>query len=74
MKEKYQKEGYLREQMRAIQTELGEGQDGAEIEEFREQLEKLDIREEDKAKVRKELDRLALLSPSSPDYNVCGRT
>ncbi|MBE5758766.1 MAG: endopeptidase La [Clostridiales bacterium] len=68
--ERYQKEGYLREQMRAIQTELGEGQDGTEIEEFREQLEKLDIREEDKAKVRKELDRLALLSPSSPDYNV----
>jgi ATP-dependent Lon protease len=48
-----QREMFLREQLKAIQKELGEGESGNEIEELRERLDKLEL----PADVRKEVDR-----------------
>jgi len=58
--DKTQKEYYLREQVKAIQVELGE-KDGivAEVEEYRERLKELALPEEVEAKVNKEIDRLS---------------
>ncbi len=69
--DKSQKEYYLREQLKAIQKELGEkeGQQ-EEIEAYKEKLEKLTLPEEVVAKVEKELDRLSKLSQGSPEVGV----
>ena len=69
--EKTQKEYYLREQMKAIQKELGdkEGRTG-EIEELREQLEKADLPEKVFEKVEKEIDRLEKMPTSSAEGAV----
>lgn len=66
--EKNQKEYFLREQLRAIHTELGD--DESEIENLREQIKAKNMPEEDKNKVLKELDRMSRMSSSSPDYTV----
>lgn len=69
--DKSQKEYYLREQLKAIQRELGEKEGhGDEIEQYREKLEKLEVPEEVKDKVEKELDRLSKMSPGSPEVGV----
>src|SRR5207249_4203768 len=66
-----QREFYLREQMKAIQKELGEGDDGRqEVEELRAKLDVAGMSEEVKAEVAKELGRLARISPMSPEYTV----
>ena len=66
-----QREFYLREQLKAIQKELGEGDDGRrETEELREKLEAAGMPEEVKAEAMKELNRLARISPMSPEYTV----
>lgn len=58
--EKTQKEYYLREQIKAIQKELGEADErSAEVEELRARLSKLVLAEEIEEKVLKEIDRLA---------------
>lgn len=69
--DKTQKEYYLREQMKAIQKELGE-KDGfeEEIEEYREKLEKLELPEEVVNKVEKEIDRLTKMAQGSPESGV----
>ncbi len=69
--DKSQKEYYLREQLKAIQKELGE-RDGQteEIDIYREKLAKLDVPEEVREKVEKELDRLSKISPGSPEVGV----
>ncbi len=68
---KEQKDYLLRQQMRAIQQELGEkGGELAEAEQLRERLEKADLPEEILKEARRELDRLEKLPPSAPDYNV----
>lgn len=69
--EKTQKEYYLREQMKAIQRELGE-KDGrmGEVEELREQLAKLEASAEVKEKIEKELDRLEKIPISSAEGSV----
>ncbi len=66
--EKNQKEYYLREQLKAIHTELGD--DESEIENLREQINAKQMPEDDKKKVLKELDRMSRMSSSSPDYTV----
>ncbi|HYE84411.1 MAG TPA: endopeptidase La [Clostridia bacterium] len=69
--DKSQKEYYLREQLKAIQRELGEKEGHAdEIEQYREKLSKLEVPEEVKEKVEKELDRLSKMSPGSPEVGV----
>jgi ATP-dependent Lon protease len=65
------RENYLREQLRVIQDELGDST-GAEREAdtYRERVEALPVAEEHKAQLRREVNRLSQLSPSSSDYAV----
>ena len=69
--DKTQKEYYLREQMKAIQKELGD-KDGfeEEISEYKDKLSKLQLPEEVVNKVEKEIDRLSKMSSSSPESGV----
>ncbi len=67
--DKNQKDYYLREQMKAIQEELGED-DEEEIDEFREQLKKTPMNSEAKEKAQKEIDRLARMAPGTPEITV----
>ncbi|MGU3473042.1 endopeptidase La [Paenibacillus sp. D51F] len=69
--EKTQKEYYLREQMKAIQKELGdrEGRAG-EVEELRSQLEAAELPEKVIEKVEKEIDRLEKMPASSAEGGV----
>lgn len=68
---KVQKEYYLREQMKAIQSELGEGNEiGSEIEEYRAKIDKIKMPKEVKEKSLNELDRLSRTSPHSPELGV----
>jgi ATP-dependent Lon protease len=69
--DKSQKEYYLREQLKAIQRELGEKEGHAdEIEQYMEKLNKLEVPDEVKEKVEKELDRLSKMSQGSPEVGV----
>ena len=69
--DKSQKEYYLREQLKAIQRELGEKEGHAdEIEKYAEKLSKLEVIDEVKDKVEKELDRLSKMSTGSPEVGV----
>jgi len=68
---KEQRDYLLRQQMRAIQQELGDkGGEQAEAEQLRERLEKADLPEDILKEAQRELDRLAKLPPGAPDYNV----
>ena len=68
---KVQKEYYLREQLKAIQKELGEDEDLVEeVDEYKQQLEKLKLPKEINEKVEREIDRLTRLSPSSAETGV----
>lgn len=68
---KEQREYVLRQQLRAIQQELGE-KDGekAEIDLLRERFEKANLPEEAKKEVKRELDKLERLPSAAPDYHV----
>ena len=69
--EKSQREYYLNEQMKAIQKELGEGEDGAsEFEEISEKIEKLGMSKEAREKVESELKKLKMMSPMSSEATV----
>ncbi|MGQ9691891.1 MAG: endopeptidase La [Thermaceae bacterium] len=66
-----QREYYLREQMKAIQRELGGGEDFlTEIEELRERIEKKGFPQAVKEKALKELKRLERMQPGSPEATV----
>ncbi len=69
--DKTQKEFYLREQVKAIQKELGE-QDGilSEVEELKQRLKKAKLPDEAYQKVKKELDRMAKMQSGSPEVAV----
>ena len=67
--EQNQKDYYLREQIKAIQTELGD-KDGTEVEELRERLAKTPLNEEARQKAQKEIDRLSQMPPGIPEINV----
>ncbi len=69
--DKVQKEYYLREQMKAIQNELGD-RDGiaGEVEEYKARLEKAGLPEEAEKKVLKELDRLLKMPSGSAEGSV----
>jgi len=70
--DKTQREYYLREQLKAIQKELGEGDErGMEVEEFREKIEKAKMPADVKKVAEKELKRLSKMHPASAEYSVC---
>ncbi len=70
--EKTQREYYLREQLRAIRRELGEEVDQKELlnQELEEKINLEGLPEEVAERARKELKRLEVLSPESPEYHV----
>ena len=69
--EQNQKEYYLREQMKAINKELGEGDERqAEIDEYKKQMAELDLPEEVVEKINKELDRLYKMPPMMAESAV----
>src|SRR6202035_5863758 len=62
---------FLRQQMKAIQDELGEGDEvQAEVNELRGQLEALELPEEVSKQVERELGRLERLAPAMAEYGV----
>jgi ATP-dependent Lon protease len=65
------RETYLREQLRVIQDELGDtNASDREADTYRSRVEALPLAEEYKQTLRREVNRLAQLSPSSSDYSV----
>jgi ATP-dependent Lon protease len=65
-----QREYYLREQMKAIQKELGEVDEQQEIDELRRKIEAAGMTEEARKEALRELSRLAKMSPAAADYHV----
>ncbi|MCG1054719.1 endopeptidase La [Mycetohabitans sp. B5] len=68
--EKSQREYYLNEQVKAIQKELGEGEDGADIEELEKRITAARMPKEAKKKADAELKKLKLMSPMSAEATV----
>ncbi|MBN42996.1 MAG: endopeptidase La [Alphaproteobacteria bacterium] len=69
--EKTQREYYLNEQLKAIQKELGEAEDGRdELQELEDQIEKTRLTKEAKEKVGQELKKLRNMSPMSAEATV----
>ena len=68
---KNQRDYYLREQLKAIQKELGEDSDGfKEANELREAIEKAGLPEEAYKEAQRELKRLSKMTPASAEYTV----
>src|SRR3972149_2786160 len=69
--DKGQREYYLRQQLKAIQEELGEGDDqAAEIKELRQKLKQAKLPEEAQKEADREVSRLSRMHPSSAEYTV----
>ncbi len=68
--EKSQREYYLNEQVKAIQKELGEGEDGADLEEYDKKIKTAGLSKEAMAKALAELKKLKLMSPMSAEATV----
>jgi ATP-dependent Lon protease len=69
--EKMQREYFLREQLKAIQKELGEGDEqAADVEEFRIKIDGAGMPEEAEKQARRELDRLSRLPTAAAEYGV----
>jgi ATP-dependent Lon protease len=66
---KTQKEYYLREQLRAIKKELGED-DAEEIEEMRAKFDSLEINDEARAEIKRQINRLEKTAPDSMEATV----
>jgi ATP-dependent Lon protease len=68
--EKSQREYYLNEQVKAIQKELGEGEDGADIDELDKKVKAAGMSKEAMTKVASEMKKLKLMSPMSAEASV----
>lgn len=68
--EKSQRDYYLNEQVKAIQKELGEGEDGADIDEIEKKIKSAQMPKEVLAKAESELKKLRLMSPMSAEATV----
>jgi ATP-dependent Lon protease len=69
--EKMQREYFLREQLKAIQRELGEGDEqAADVEEFRKRIETAGMPDEAAKQARREVDRLSRLPTAAAEYGV----
>jgi ATP-dependent Lon protease len=68
--EKNQRDFYLNEQVKAIQKELGEGEEGADIEEIEKKIKLAKMPAEARKKVDGELKKLKLMSPMSAEASV----
>ena len=67
--EKNQKDYYLREQIKAIQTELGD-KEMTDVEELRDKLKDLPLNDEARQKAERELERLSHMAPGTPEIGV----
>ncbi len=67
---KSQRHFILREQLKAIKKELGEADDGGDVEEFQKKIEAAGMSEIAEKAALKELDRLSHMAPSSAEYTV----
>ena len=66
-----QRQYYLRQQLKAIQTELGEGEgEGNELAEVRKRIEEAQLPESVLVLAMREVDRLGRMSPASPEYQM----
>jgi ATP-dependent Lon protease len=68
--EKSQREYYLNEQVKAIQKELGEGEEGADLEEMEKRIRKAHMPKDARRKAETELKKLKLMSPMSAEATV----
>lgn len=69
--DKGQREFFLRQQLRAIQEELGEGENqSSEADNYRKRVEALDVGDDVRKELLREVDRLGRLHESSGDYHV----
>jgi len=68
--EKSQREYYLNEQVKAIQKELGDGEEGADLEELEKKIVAARMPKEARKKVDAELKKLKLMSPMSAEATV----
>ena len=69
--DKSQREFYLRQQLKAIQQELGEAdQTTVEVEEYRKKIEEKNLPPEAQKEAQRELERLGRMHPSSAEYTV----